>query len=52
MNHFWFVMDEITARINEIKRQRARGAVIKEAHAAKLEKVATELRAIARKYDR
>lgn len=52
MNRFWFVMDEIMARVNELKRQRARGAVINEAHADRLEQVAAELREIVREYDR
>lgn len=49
--NFWFVIDEVTARINELKRQRARGKIIDEAHIARLDRMADELREMVREYD-
>jgi len=51
LNRFWFVIDEVTARINELRRQRARGAVIDERHVDQLDEIAAKLREIVRFYD-
>lgn len=48
---FWFSMDELSTQINELKRQRARGAEIEDGHLAELDEIAGRLKRITRRYD-